>query len=335
MKKIITYFLCAFLGISFLHAQEWYFETMFNSEGWVGVGETQINVENELLTAVVDHWEGPKINHTTLENITAADYTTLTISMANDAGAYHFNEEGQVVKRIRVFWVRDEQEQYTADQMILFEYYPKEDPEEFQEHVIDLTQHAGWTGIVWAIRLDLCYMGGKQVDIDYIILAGEAAPQEHSLTINIIGEGSVEVDGNKYTESVKILEGTQVAVKAIPAENYVFGGWSGGHTASETEINITMDGDISITATFTSDQTNIPEAGMNGGFSVFPNPASRLVNISGSWTKPVEMIIYSITGKLVHSNIISSEKHQVDVSELTPGMYFIRVENQVSRLTIQ
>ena len=57
-------------------------------------------------------------------------------------------------------------------------------------------------------------------------------------------------------------------------------------------------------------------------FSLYPNPATNLVNIElATELKSVE--IYSLQGQ----KILSSIKNQVDVSSLSKGMYLIRVED--------
>lgn len=340
MKKLLTYTAIALLSISFLNAQQWFFETMFNSEGWNGIGEgenaTIITVENDLLTATTDFWEGPRINHTTLENISAEVYTTLTIRMSNDPDAYSFNEDGdQLEKRLRIFWVRDDQEQYTADQLILHEYYPLEDHEDFQELEIDMTQHAGWTGMVWALRLDLCYMGGKQVDIDYIILSGES-PQEYALTLTIQGEGSVEVNGNAYNEPINLTEDTDVELKAVAADGYIFDAWSGDLTSSDETVTVTMNADKNITVTFVEEPTSINEqTALNQPVKLFPNPATDVFTINNTSLTDTQVRIYAVTGSLMLSRRIGSGESAIDITGLKPGIYLVSIDNKVLKLSIR
>jgi len=48
--------------------------------------------------------------------------------------------------------------------------------------------------------------------------------------------------------------GTQVTLTAIPASGWSFAGWSGDITSSDNPLTITMDANISATATFTQDE---------------------------------------------------------------------------------
>jgi len=72
-----------------------------------------------------------------------------------------------------------------------------------------------------------------------------------TLTINIIGEGTVEVDGTVYTEPLTLEENTEVNLEAFADTAWQFDAWSGDIVSSEVLLTITMDGDKNITATFT------------------------------------------------------------------------------------
>lgn len=56
---------------------------------------------------------------------------------------------------------------------------------------------------------------------------------------------------------------------------------------------------------------------------VFPNPAQNVLNISASM--PIKHVaVYSITG--IRVEVQSIHNHKIDISNLTPGVYFIEVE---------
>jgi endoglucanase len=69
-------------------------------------------------------------------------------------------------------------------------------------------------------------------------------PPTYELTITIVGSGTVTPDGGSYEE------GTSVTLTAVPDEGYLFNGWSGDYTGSDSPIIIEMDSDKNITATF-------------------------------------------------------------------------------------
>ena len=62
-------------------------------------------------------------------------------------------------------------------------------------------------------------------------------------------------------------------------------------------------------------------------FSVYPNPANRIITIVGTdrVCPPMEFTITNITGQIMMRGTISSDNQQVDVSNLENGMYFIKI----------
>ena len=79
---------------------------------------------------------------------------------------------------------------------------------------------------------------------NYKSLAGTSI--QHTLTVNAGGAGSVTLDppGGVYDE------GTVVSLTATPEAGWVFSGWSGDLNGSDNPASITMDGNKTVTATF-------------------------------------------------------------------------------------
>jgi len=86
-------------------------------------------------------------------------------------------------------------------------------------------------------------------------------PVEYYLTINIDGEGTVEVDGDAWADGDSDIfeEGTDVDLKAIPDEDWVFEEWTRDYEGEEAEITITMDEDKEITAVFKEEPEPDPD----------------------------------------------------------------------------
>ena len=79
----------------------------------------------------------------------------------------------------------------------------------------------------------------------------EEEPSEYyELTVNIEGEGSVEIDPDQE----EYEEGEEVELKAIPDENWYFKEWTGDYEGTDEEVTITMDNDKTITAHFTEEE---------------------------------------------------------------------------------
>jgi uncharacterized repeat protein (TIGR02543 family) len=73
-----------------------------------------------------------------------------------------------------------------------------------------------------------------------------APPPSFSLNVNVSGNGTV----TKNPDTATYLSGTSVSLTAIPAVNWTFQGWSGDLSGSQTPVNITMNGNKTVTATF-------------------------------------------------------------------------------------
>ena len=87
----------------------------------------------------------------------------------------------------------------------------------------------------------------------YPILTWED-PEVYNLTLNEpIGEGTIEVDGEKVNEwpyNERYEEGTEIDLEAIPDEGYEFVEWTGDYEGTDEEITLTMDDDQEVTAHF-------------------------------------------------------------------------------------
>lgn len=78
----------------------------------------------------------------------------------------------------------------------------------------------------------------------------EPGPVYFTLTLEISGEGSVEVNGEPYSEPLTIEAATEITLEAIPANGWLFGGWSGDVESGEISVTLTITADLDITATF-------------------------------------------------------------------------------------
>ena len=71
--------------------------------------------------------------------------------------------------------------------------------------------------------------------------------QQYTLTVNVVGNGTVTVS----PQSATYLSGTVVTLTAIPESvNFTLSAWSGDITGTQNPINVTMDGNKTVTATF-------------------------------------------------------------------------------------
>ena len=70
---------------------------------------------------------------------------------------------------------------------------------------------------------------------------------------------------------------------------------------------------------------------LNKELTIYPNPTGSTLYIVLSETKPIQLYIYSIDGKLVESTTIKGNT-PLDVSQYESGMYFIKATNQEGKI---
>ncbi len=90
--------------------------------------------------------------------------------------------------------------------------------------------------------------------------------ETYSLSISTTGEGNV----SKSPDASVYDEGTEVTLTASPLNGYIFSGWSGDLSGTQSPVTITIDSDKSITATFTQ--------GTGGG-----SPGGRNMIVNGDF----------------------------------------------------
>ncbi|GEN54640.1 InlB B-repeat-containing protein [Halobacillus faecis] len=81
------------------------------------------------------------------------------------------------------------------------------------------------------------------------------APATYQLNIKKDGEGHVQ----KNPSGSQFNKGTKVQLTAVPAEGWVFNGWSGSVTHSSTNLSVTMNGNKTVTAHFKKKPEPKPE----------------------------------------------------------------------------
>jgi uncharacterized repeat protein (TIGR02543 family) len=79
---------------------------------------------------------------------------------------------------------------------------------------------------------------------------GGSSPEAYTLTVNIVGSGSVA----KAPDQATYTHGTSVQLTASAAPGWAFAGWSGDLSGMTNPDSITMDGNKTVTATFTQYQ---------------------------------------------------------------------------------
>ncbi|MCD4771949.1 MAG: T9SS type A sorting domain-containing protein [Bacteroidales bacterium] len=79
--------------------------------------------------------------------------------------------------------------------------------------------------------------------------------------------------------------------------------------------------------------TGLPDVGIdnpisnNGEINIYPNPAFDEVNISMQKEDVYKLEVYSVNGELVRSALVDGSIFKTDISDLTKGIYFVRISS--------
>ncbi|WP_345156543.1 InlB B-repeat-containing protein [Pontibacter saemangeumensis] len=109
-----------------------------------------------------------------------------------------------------------------------------------------------------------------------IVVLSEA--DSHILSLHAIGNGALKSDPDQTV----FAKGYKVTINATPALGYELEGWSGDASGSTNPLNLTMDGDKNITATFTKVQ-------QPGGF------ITNITAASGKLYTQTDLVIWAKT----------------------------------------
>lgn len=72
---------------------------------------------------------------------------------------------------------------------------------------------------------------------------------------------------------------------------------------------------------------SVTESALSDEIEIFPNPTGGLINIISDNLSGSEISISGPDGKVIIQELVMENNKQFDLSWLTPGIYFIRVEN--------
>jgi uncharacterized repeat protein (TIGR02543 family) len=103
----------------------------------------------------------------------------------------------------------------------------------------------GWSGDVTGVQnpVSITMNGNKTVTATFV----QGSLISYTLTVNVVGNGTVTQNPLNTTYT----SGSIVALSATPSASWTFQGWSGDLTGVQNPVKVTMDGNKTVTATFT------------------------------------------------------------------------------------
>lgn len=149
----------------------------------------------------------------------------------------------------------------------------------------------------------------------------EADPQPQQYTVSVAANnnawGSVS-GGGTYTD------GSTVTITATAYSGYHFVRWNDGNTANPRTITVTAN--VTYTAFFEADQQQGIDEVQNSEFEIYPNPASTSVTLALEGFEGVVYVdVVDMNGCVIANHEIRSSSFVIDVADMAPGTYFLRV----------
>ncbi|MBK0403671.1 DUF839 domain-containing protein [Adhaeribacter sp. BT258] len=100
---------------------------------------------------------------------------------------------------------------------------------------------------------------GTPVTITFSVTNGQTnPPAQYTLNLNAVGNGTAAASPNQTTYS----SGSTVTITASPGTGATFSGWTGDVNSTSNPLSITMNGNKSITANFTTSTATQPITGL-------------------------------------------------------------------------
>ncbi len=152
----------------------------------------------------------------------------------------------------------------------------------------------------------------------------------YTVNFEVVGENGdieAEVDGNSIEDGDEVEEGEDVLFTAIPDAGYQVKEWTLNGDVVEDHIDETLlveglDENITVTVEFEEDLFVADFDKYN--LSIYPNPASKEITIQSN--KNInEIKLVSISGQVVENKNIEGLDVKINVSNLNPGTYFIKI----------
>ena len=139
--------------------------------------------------------------------------------------------------------------------------------------------------------------------------------------VTITGDGNkVTVDSNVVAASNYDDQGTNTQqIVCDPASN---------------PLKFDYKNHTSVTGCIDTSWTGVAQIVDDGGINLYPNPVSNVLNVTVSkQPAPTDYRVYSISGKVVLQGKMINNPHQIDMSTLEEGLYFIELQSSEGRIS--
>ena len=123
---------------------------------------------------------------------------------------------------------------------------------------------------------------------------------------------NIGIETDRWTG--QYFETIPIKIRAIPKPGFEFSHWSGDLSSKNEIINISLMKDLNIQANFI----------YTGPLNVYPNPSKDLVYIVEEGVESFDVIIYSISGKIMGE---LTQVNKIDIRHLPKGIYTLKIKS--------
>lgn len=189
---------------------------------------------------------------------------------------------------------------------------------------LNSTGNMEWQKSYGGSGMDEAYSIQHTTDGGYLV-----AGRSHSNDGNVTGHHGerdvwiIKLDGTGNIEWQKSLGGSDddgaYSVQQTTDGGYIIAGYSSSNDGDVTENNGQYDFWI---VKLVGDGTSTNNILAKPGFSIFPNPTSDILTITG-FNPEIKLIITNVNGQTVLKKSVKDYKETIDISGLPAGVYFI------------
>jgi hypothetical protein len=143
------------------------------------------------------------------------------------------------------------------------------------------------------------------------------------------------VQGGEVLGAGEYLLGSYVEIDAVPASGWTFVNWtnySGMVVSTDPYYSFSMpDYDVTLSANF-APLTALDEPKALSLFSLYPNPVTdkAIVQLDQQYIG-AKYNIHDLYGKILDSGILRSEKNELNLNNLPPGVYMLTILSDVNQ----
>jgi hypothetical protein len=159
--------------------------------------------------------------------------------------------------------------------------------------------------------------------------------------ISISGETIYEVtlltnlpEGGSFSGGGTFLPGTEARITANPNTDYNFVNWTKNNieVSANSEYTFTVTENIELIAHFAKSILSITETIGSSVIKIYPNPSGGELKIVSGELKVDNIEIFDAFGKKVGEFSASVKETSIDISYLSAGVYFVKVNTEVGEV---